>query len=180
MKSHFLGNLCTRHSYQQATAGSECSAGTSEPRAIHHFRYRSRFLTFFIEIYRYIANVRNSVTQIISAYTFLAFYSTQWHVDPLQAPVQQLLLGNRSADTFPRQRGNTQKWKGCFLCGPCRGYITRTSCHYKISLKRQSEECEMVASLRGSEPGERGMPTVGNLSQAAHWKPWLRTLVFAL
>jgi hypothetical protein len=31
-------------------------------------------------------------------------------------------------------------WKRCFLCGPCRGYITRTGCHYERVSRRQLEE----------------------------------------
>jgi hypothetical protein len=38
--------------------------------------------------------------------------------------------------------------------------------------------CEMAASLRGREPGNRGTSTVGSHYQAALWRPWLRTLVF--
>jgi hypothetical protein len=48
-----------------------------------------------------------------------------------QATVQQPLRGNSYVHTlFPWQRENTQQ-KRCFLYVPCRGYITRTNCHYK-------------------------------------------------
>jgi hypothetical protein len=52
----------------------------------------------------------------------------------------QPLLGSSSGDTFFRQRENAQWWKRCFLCGPCRGYITRISYHYERVLRRQWEE----------------------------------------
>jgi hypothetical protein len=39
---------------------------------------------------------------------------------------------------------NTQQWCDCwkrrFLCGPCWGYIMRTSCHYGRVMRRQLEE----------------------------------------
>jgi hypothetical protein len=34
-------------------------------------------------------------------------------------------------------------WERCFLCGPCRGYITRSSCDYDRVLRRQLEEYEV-------------------------------------
>jgi hypothetical protein len=36
--------------------------------------------------------------------------------------------GNAAVDKFPQQRINSQQYtKRCFLCGPPRGHITRTS-----------------------------------------------------
>jgi hypothetical protein len=44
-------------------------------------------------------------------------------------------------------------------------------------VRRVGSWCEMAASLRGREPGSRGTSTVGSRYQAAHWRPWLRTLM---
>jgi hypothetical protein len=43
----------------------------------------------------------------------------------------------------------------CFLCGPCRGYITRTSCNESLEAadRRVGVWCEMTPSLRGRELG---------------------------
>jgi hypothetical protein len=38
-------------------------------------------------------------------------------------------------------------WERCILCGQCWGYMRRSTCDYNRILRRQQEECEMVASL---------------------------------
>jgi hypothetical protein len=69
-----------------------------------------------------------------------------------------------------RRKTREELLEAVFLCGPCRGYITRTSCHYdslEMAVRRVGGWCEMGASLRGREPGDTGTSTVGRRYQAA-------------
>jgi hypothetical protein len=65
---------------------------------------------------------------------------------------------------------NNRTWKWCFLCDPCQGYVTRTSCHYETTVRRVEGWYEMSASARRHENGTR--------YQAAQWRPRLKTTVF--
>jgi hypothetical protein len=48
----------------------------------------------------------------------------------------------------------------------------------ETAVRRVGDWCEMAASLRGREAGNRGSSVVGRRYQAAQWRSWLRTLVF--
>jgi hypothetical protein len=47
----------------------------------------------------------------------------------------------------------------------------------ETEVRRVEGSCEMAASLRGREPGNRGSSTVQRCYQAAQWRPWLVILV---
>jgi hypothetical protein len=50
-------------------------------------------------------------------------------------PEKQPSLGNGYVT-----RSSVLTWKRCFPYGPCRGYITRASCHYERVLRWQLEK----------------------------------------
>jgi hypothetical protein len=86
-------------------------------------------------------------------------------------------------------------WKEKSLLVGLKGLVAKTNW---LTLNRQSESnfdfdfrrshemavtrvggwCEMDASLRGGKHGNRGPSIVGRCYQAAHWRSWLRKIVF--
>jgi hypothetical protein len=93
-----------------------------------------------------------------------------WHVDPLPSKScvnrreDNTLLGKSSGNTMiPRQRQNMKQWKIYFLCGPCRGCITRkiyVNCYLRVVAVRGEQ---VVAEVSGSS----GNQSTGNIRR---WK----------
>jgi hypothetical protein len=73
-------------------------------------------------------------------------------------------------------------WERCFLCGKCRGYITRSSCDYekvlKTAVRRVTVSCERDVSQWGRENGSWGSYGAGSRYDAtsgedrAEWLKW--------
>jgi hypothetical protein len=112
---------------------------------------------------------RTSLAQQWNIYFFSDFHMTVqifhhgqkllWHIcsrQELWSHKRQQLLGNRfitcnngvtgkrcslhslCGSYMTQQKKNC--WERCYLCGPCRGYLTRNSCDYKRVLRWQFEE----------------------------------------
>jgi hypothetical protein len=121
-----------------------------------------------------------------------------WHVcrkSELWSQQKQQLVGNGSANTpVHRQWLNSRQvmattdtdwtieelFKAVFSVRPVLGLYKEGQLplreRLETAVRRVGGWCEMAASLRGREPGGRGTSTVGRRYQAAHWRPWLRTL----